>query len=89
MKAAILILKRRFLVPKLQLGNAAGEAPASRDGRRTEAGASVADAFPSRGLGTRKMQAYVELTFILSFFLLLAKKSEYIGFQLSGIIFCY
>jgi hypothetical protein len=44
-----------FLVPKPRLGNAlAGEAPASRDGRRTEAGASGADAFPSRGLGTRK-----------------------------------
>jgi len=29
-----------FLVPKPRLGNAlAGEAPASRDGRRTEAGA--------------------------------------------------
>jgi hypothetical protein len=29
----------RFLVPKPRLGNAlAGEAPASRDGRRTEAG---------------------------------------------------
>jgi hypothetical protein len=44
-----------FLVPKPLLGNAiAGEAPASRDGRRTEAGASGADAFPSWGLGTRK-----------------------------------
>ncbi len=44
-----------FLVPKPRLGNAlAGEAPASRDRRRTEAGASGADAFPSRGLGTRK-----------------------------------
>ncbi len=31
-----------------------GGSPASRDGRRTEAGASGADAFPSRGLGTRK-----------------------------------
>ncbi len=45
-----------FLVPKPQLGNAlAGEAPASRCGRRPEAGASGADAFPSRGLGTRKI----------------------------------
>ncbi len=44
-----------FLVPKPQLGNAlAGEAPASRDGRLPEAGASGADAFPSWGLGTRK-----------------------------------
>ncbi len=44
-----------FLVPKPRLGNAlAGEAPASRDGRLPEAGASGADAFPSRGLGTRK-----------------------------------
>gem|GEM_PF-6039241 len=32
-----------------------GEAGASCDGRRPEAGASGADAFPSRGLGTRKM----------------------------------
>ncbi|GEM_PF-107053 len=46
---------RFFLVPKPQLGNAlAGEAPASRDRRRPEAGASGADAFPSRGLGTRE-----------------------------------
>ncbi len=44
-----------FLVPKPRLGNTlAGEAPASRDGRLPEAGASGADAFPSRGLGTRK-----------------------------------
>ncbi len=31
-----------------------GGSPASRDVRRSEAGASGADAFPSRGLGTRK-----------------------------------
>jgi hypothetical protein len=48
-----------FLVPKPRLGNAlAGEAPASRDGRRPEAGASGADAFPSWGLGTRKKYYY-------------------------------
>gem|GEM_PF-4779534 len=34
------IMKILFLVPKPQLGNAlAGEAPASRDGRRPQAGA--------------------------------------------------
>jgi len=44
-----------FLVPKPTLGNAlAGEAPASRDGR-PEAGASGAAAFPSWGLGTRRL----------------------------------
>ncbi len=53
-RGCFLVLKPP-LVPKPQLGNAlAGEAPASRDGRRPEAGASGADAFPSRGLGTRK-----------------------------------
>jgi hypothetical protein len=55
-----------FLVPKPRLGNAlAGEAPASRDGRQPEAGASGADAFPSRGLGTRKPQFGVLCSTIL------------------------
>jgi hypothetical protein len=36
-----------------------GGSPASRDGRRPEAGASGADAFPSWGLGTRKPLVFV------------------------------
>ncbi len=35
-----------------------GGSPASRDGRQPEAGASGADAFPSRGLGTRKKAGF-------------------------------
>jgi hypothetical protein len=57
-----------FLVPKPLLGNAlAGEAPASRDGRRPEAGASGADAFPSGGLGTRKNPLYVKIRIAAEF----------------------
>ncbi len=52
--------ERTFLVPKPLLGNAlAGEVPrlpVTGDG--PEAGASGADAFPSRGLGTRKAGAW-------------------------------
>jgi len=41
-----------FLVPKPLLGNAlAGEAPASRDGRLHEAGASGGRCVPKLGLG--------------------------------------
>ncbi len=50
---------RLFLVPKPQLGNAsAPEAPASVRLPSREAGASPASAFPSRGLGTRKLKFF-------------------------------
>jgi hypothetical protein len=58
-RAAILILTNSISISRSQAPawerTCRGSSPASRDGRRTEAGASGADAFPSWGLGTRKI----------------------------------
>jgi hypothetical protein len=83
---AILILTNSISISRSQAPawerTCRGGSPASRDGRRTEAGA---DAFPSWGLGTRKNPLYIKMRIAGKDFAL-EPNALLTGFEISGIL---